>query len=123
MPGWNPPADGYVGDVPVLTREEFDAIEFEAACTGDHESAAERMSELAVTGTQSERPQTGRDALCLVRVFCPGEPDVLVAADEGDAIGKSIRSFEKGLSYRLSDDDTLWTLGITPHRSSFPCLR
>jgi hypothetical protein len=53
-PGWNPPADGYVGDVPVLTREEFDAIEFEAACTGDHESAAERMSELATTGTQSE---------------------------------------------------------------------
>jgi hypothetical protein len=38
----------------VLTREEFDAIEFEAACTGDHESAAERMSELAATGTQSE---------------------------------------------------------------------
>ena len=54
MPGWNPTADGYVGDVPVLTREEFDAIEFEAACTGDHESAAERMSELAATGTQSE---------------------------------------------------------------------
>jgi hypothetical protein len=38
----------------VLTREEFDAIEFEAACTGEHESAAERMSELAATGTQSE---------------------------------------------------------------------
>jgi len=38
----------------VLTREEFDAIEFEAACTGDHQSAAERMSELAATGTQSE---------------------------------------------------------------------
>ena len=70
----------------------------------------------AVAGTQSERPQTGRDALCLVRVFCPGEPDVLVAADEGDAIGKSIRSFKKGLPDRLSDDDTLWTLGITPRR-------
>jgi len=40
--------------VPVLTREEFDAIEFEAACTGEHEAAAERMSELAATGTQSE---------------------------------------------------------------------
>lgn len=38
----------------MLTREEFDAIEFEAALTGDHQSAAERMSELAVTGTQSE---------------------------------------------------------------------
>jgi len=40
--------------VPVLTREEFDAIEFEAACTGEHEAAAERMTELAATGTQSE---------------------------------------------------------------------
>jgi hypothetical protein len=38
----------------VLTREEFDAIEFEAALTGDHQAAAERMSELAATGTQSE---------------------------------------------------------------------
>lgn len=40
--------------MPVLTREEFDAIEFEATLTGDHEAAAERMSELAATGTQSE---------------------------------------------------------------------
>lgn len=45
---------GYVGDVPVLTREEFDAIEFEAALTGDHQTAAERMARLAETGTQSE---------------------------------------------------------------------
>lgn len=40
--------------MPLLTREEFDAIEFEAALTGDHRVAAERMSELAATGTQSE---------------------------------------------------------------------
>ncbi len=38
----------------MLTREEFDAIEFEAALTGDHQSAAERMSQLAVSGTQTE---------------------------------------------------------------------
>jgi hypothetical protein len=38
----------------LLTREEFDAIEFEAALTGEHRAAAERMSELAATGTQSE---------------------------------------------------------------------
>jgi hypothetical protein len=38
----------------VLTREEFDAIEFEAALTGDHEAAAERMTELAANGTQTE---------------------------------------------------------------------
>jgi len=38
----------------LLTREEFDAIEFEAALTGDHQSAAERMSQLAVTGTATD---------------------------------------------------------------------
>jgi len=52
--GWNPPGYGYFGDVPLLTREEFDAIEFEAALTGDHEAAAERMNELAHTGVQTE---------------------------------------------------------------------
>jgi hypothetical protein len=45
---------GTVGDVAVLSREEFDAIEFDAACTGDHKLAAERMSRLAETGTQTE---------------------------------------------------------------------
>jgi hypothetical protein len=40
--------------VPLLTREEFDAIEFEAALTGDHQGAAERMNELATTGVQTE---------------------------------------------------------------------
>ncbi|MGN6793355.1 MAG: tetratricopeptide repeat protein [Streptosporangiaceae bacterium] len=38
----------------VLSREEFDAIEFEAALTGDHQSAAARMAQLAATGIQSE---------------------------------------------------------------------
>ena len=38
----------------MLSREEFDAIEFGAAFSGDHEAAAQRMSRLAVTGTQTE---------------------------------------------------------------------
>jgi hypothetical protein len=38
----------------VLRREEFDAIEFEAAGSGDHETAARRMIKLANTGTQTE---------------------------------------------------------------------
>jgi len=41
-------------NVAVLSREEFDAIEFEATLTGDHQSAAARMTELAKTGIQSE---------------------------------------------------------------------
>jgi hypothetical protein len=44
---------GTVRTVAVLTREEFDAIEFDAAASGDYESAARRMSKLALTGTQT----------------------------------------------------------------------
>ncbi len=35
----------------MLSREQFDALEFDAASTGDHLAAARRMSELAHTGT------------------------------------------------------------------------
>jgi predicted Zn-dependent protease len=45
---------GTFDDVDVLSREEFDAIEFDAACTGDHAAAAERMTALARTGIQTE---------------------------------------------------------------------
>ena len=38
----------------MLSREEFDAIEFDAAYTGEHQAAAERMSVLAATGTGSQ---------------------------------------------------------------------
>jgi hypothetical protein len=51
---WIPIADGYAGDVAFLSREEFDAIEFDAACTGDHNAAAERMARLAANGEQTE---------------------------------------------------------------------
>ncbi len=37
----------------MLSRETFDAIEFDAAYTGDHGPAAEQMTRLADTGTQS----------------------------------------------------------------------
>jgi hypothetical protein len=40
--------------VGVLSREEFDEIEFEAAGSGDHEAAARRMTELAQTRAQTE---------------------------------------------------------------------
>jgi hypothetical protein len=45
---------GTLPDVAVLSREEFDAIEFDAAASGDHQAAARRMSKLAVTGTQTD---------------------------------------------------------------------
>ena len=40
--------------VVVLTRDLFDAIEFDAACSGDHRTAAQQMSDLAATGTQTD---------------------------------------------------------------------
>jgi hypothetical protein len=39
--------------VAVLSREEFDAIEFDAVRSGDHASAAELMNQLAVTATET----------------------------------------------------------------------
>jgi tetratricopeptide repeat protein len=45
---------GTVPNVGALSREEFDAIEFDAAASGNHEAAAQRMSTLAVTGTQTD---------------------------------------------------------------------
>jgi hypothetical protein len=39
--------------VAVLTREQFDSIEFDAAASGDHAAAAREMTELATTGTET----------------------------------------------------------------------
>jgi hypothetical protein len=39
--------------VAVLSPDEFDAIEFDAACTGDHAAAARRMTELASQGVET----------------------------------------------------------------------
>ena len=38
----------------MLSREQFDAIEFDAAASGDHAAAARQMTDLAATGTQTE---------------------------------------------------------------------
>jgi len=39
--------------VVVLSREAFDAIEFDAACSGEHRAAAQEMTRLADTGIQT----------------------------------------------------------------------
>jgi hypothetical protein len=44
---------GYVFTVVVLSREAFDAIEFDAASSGEHRAAAQEMTRLADTGTQT----------------------------------------------------------------------
>jgi predicted Zn-dependent protease len=42
-----------VRNVPILSREQFDGIESDAASTGDYAAAAQKMSELAATGTET----------------------------------------------------------------------
>lgn len=39
--------------MPILSQEEFESIEFDAASSGDHASAARAMTELATTGTEA----------------------------------------------------------------------
>ena len=48
------PGLGNFPGVVVLTRDLFDAIEFDAAYSGDHRTAAQQMSDLAATGTQTD---------------------------------------------------------------------
>ena len=51
--GIDEPTVGTLSDVGMLSREAFDAIEFDAAITGDHRAAAQQMTLLADTGTQT----------------------------------------------------------------------
>jgi hypothetical protein len=44
---------GYLGDVPSLSRERFDSLEFDAAASGDHAAAAREMARLATIGTET----------------------------------------------------------------------
>jgi predicted Zn-dependent protease len=44
---------GTVEPVPILSREEFDTIEFDAAASGDHAAAARQMTALAATGAET----------------------------------------------------------------------
>jgi predicted Zn-dependent protease len=44
---------GNVKSVPILSQEEFESIEFDAASSGDHAAAARAMTELAATGTEA----------------------------------------------------------------------
>ena len=39
--------------MPILSREEFDSLEFDAAASGDHAAAARQMTMLAATGAES----------------------------------------------------------------------
>jgi Tetratricopeptide repeat len=53
LPGIKTCVKGYFRTVAELSRDEFDAIEFGAARTGDHRSAALQMSRLAATSVST----------------------------------------------------------------------
>jgi hypothetical protein len=53
FPGPSAMSPGYLSNVPVLSREEFDSLEFDAAASGDHAAAARQMTRLATIGTET----------------------------------------------------------------------
>jgi hypothetical protein len=75
--------------VAVLSREEFDAIEFDAVRSGDHASAAEQMSRLAATATETVgMPRS--------EAFLRAGEQYLLADDPAAAVGGFRRAMADG---------------------------
>jgi tetratricopeptide (TPR) repeat protein len=64
----------------MLRREEFDAIEFDAVRSGDHASAAERMSQLAATAKETA-------GMARAEAFLRAGEQYLLADDPAAAVG------------------------------------
>jgi hypothetical protein len=80
---------GTLSDVGVLSREEFDAIEFDAALTGDHRAAAQQMTMLADTGTQTP-------AMPRAEAYTRAGEQWLLADDPAAAANRFMRALEDG---------------------------
>src|SRR5215510_489326 len=80
---------GTLSDVGVLTREEFDAIEFDAAFTGDHRAAAQRMTLLADTGMQTL-------TMPRAEAYTRAGEQWLLADDPAAAANRFMRALEDG---------------------------
>jgi hypothetical protein len=75
--------------VAVLSREEFDAIEFDAVRSGDHAAAAELMSRLAATATETVgMPRS--------EAFLRAGEQYLLADDPAAAVGGFRRAMADG---------------------------
>jgi hypothetical protein len=81
------PEAGYLTGVGVLSREEFDQIEFDAAATGDHAAAAQRMTRLAASAAQS-------DSMTRAEAFLRAGEQWLLANDPSAAA----QGFERALA-------------------------
>jgi hypothetical protein len=75
--------------VAVLSREEFDAIEFDAVRSGDHASAAELMNQLAVTATETA-------GMARAEAFLRAGEQYLMADDPVAAAGDFRRAMADG---------------------------
>jgi hypothetical protein len=75
--------------VDVLSREEFDAIEFDAVRSGDHAAAAELMNRLAVTATETA-------GMARAEAFLRAGEQYLLADDPAAAVGGFRRAMADG---------------------------
>jgi hypothetical protein len=80
---------GYRTRVAVLSREEFDAIEFDAVRSGDHASAAELMNQLAVTAKETA-------GMARAEAFLRAGEQYLLADDPAAAVGGFRRAMVDG---------------------------
>ena len=80
---------GTLSDVGVLSREAFDAIEFDAALTGDHRAAEQQMTLLADTGTQTP-------AMPRAEAYTRAGEQWLLADDPAAAANRFMRALEDG---------------------------
>jgi predicted Zn-dependent protease len=83
------PRLGTVRNVAVLSREEFDAIEFDAVRSGDHASAAELMNQLAATATETA-------GMARAEAFLRAGEQYLMADDPAAAAGGFRRAMADG---------------------------
>jgi Tetratricopeptide repeat len=80
---------GTLTDVGVLSREAFDAIESDAAATGDHHAAAQEMTLLADTGTQTS-------AMPRAEAYLRAGEQWLLADEPAAAANGFLRAMEDG---------------------------
>ena len=82
-------SDGYVPNVVALSPETFDAIEFDAACSGEHRAAAQEMTRLADTGTQTV-------AMPRAEAYIRAGEQWLLADDPAAAVNDFMRAIADG---------------------------
>jgi Tetratricopeptide repeat len=79
----------YLCYVAALSREQFDSIEYDAAASGDHATAAREMTELATTGT-------GTTGMPRAEAFLRAGEQWLLADQPAEAVAGFRRALAEG---------------------------